>query len=255
VVMRHREQNGFAVLHILIVLIILIAIAGIGWFVFKKSSSTDATNKNTSSDTSSDKTASSPDPDPPEQAATLKEYKNTDYGFLFKYPDTWNLKETRQDIGGGLVAGEVTATATSGTVVKFRFNQGGKGGGCESHPEDVPHDTKNCPTNDILEQEKLPTTTRSGYPVYLYMIRYTPSTDTETDPQSIYTAYLEGQDRTPRPLGPAIDALHTFGIIEGDGRTDYIESSMTVDDQTKETFFQSKQFAEAREVLRTFRLF
>lgn len=232
-----KNQKGFSAVEGLLILIIIGILGFVGWYVW---SAKDKTSK------SFDEVASSNNSTTGIQ--TLKEYKNTQYGFSFKYPSDWTFEEQFEDAGRGGKEGEVKVTSKNNTVVTFKGDYGGKGGSCEENPADIPHKTKNCNTIEVLDIEQISEKGVGNYPINLYKTRFTFGEENKSE----YGLYVESGEYAFTKKGPFIGAYFNIGLTNVE--EGIITSTVTGGDMSSADYFESVNGKEAIAILKTFRL-
>jgi hypothetical protein len=247
--MHRKNQTGFSHLLPLLIIVVIVIIGLVGWRVIQHNKSlknpdpTQATNKN------ADKKQSA------QAAATLKDYRNPDYAFSFKYPSDWQLKEDLKDIGRGNPEGNISVTSPSGTIVTFNANLGGKGGDCWDDDANA-RTARTCTTIETLSLAPFP----SGMPtrtLYYYQAKVTPpSRDGGAPYYSI--GIVDNKYGTPT-IGSQLTPFEVNVISLGNGGSNegYVNISVKgKDDSARQSssFFDSTEVKEASAVLKSLQL-
>lgn len=242
------QQKGFSAIEAVVVILIVAILCAGGWFVWQSQQQNSKKPANTSATTSQNKT-------------TEKEYTNTAYGFSFKYPSTWTVKEDLQDTGNRGLEGAITAIAPSGTTVHFDLSQGGKGGSCAPKDSDRPDYTSNCSTLRILSSEKTQASTEQT-PIYLTKRRITDPI--ENGSNSKYFIALSTVDESLKVNTPIIDydgGVFQWLTLNSAGKIAYLDAYITEKNGTAGTsygttadYFDSKAVTEGLPVLASLKL-
>ncbi len=170
--MKKLNQKGFTHLEITLVILVLVVIIGAGFFVLNRGNNQDNKTSNTAASTEPKIELGDKKPAP---ELELKEYKNDQYGFSFKYPSSWSIGTNMKDIGRGGDEGTITITSPYGTKIQFAANYGGRGGSCADEKGALT--AISCPTFKSYIVEKVQATSMGQNPVYFYQASLTESTN------------------------------------------------------------------------------
>lgn len=152
-----KNQKGFSVIELLVVVIFLSIVGFIGWKVWTSRNGAKSPSNTTQNSSRSSKT---------EVKDTWLTYKNDEAKITFQYPETWKSESSdtfRYDDGSfGGVGGSLTSP--SGNKLSWIFQvAGGKGGDCEPAPADKPFAQGNkCASKQIISVEKAQTVKSPG---------------------------------------------------------------------------------------------
>lgn len=243
--MKKLNTKGFSHLEILLIIVVVALVSGSGYYYFKNQKKHNTQTTNT--------TAQTPAPTPAKQSAELKEYKNTEYGFSFKYPGDWAISENMHDIGRGGNEGEVVVTSPNGTKVHFGPNFGGKGGDCWDDQANA-RTTRTCDTLTVYRAEKLDFNP-AGNPVYFYQASIT--APTRIDGKTVYLVFISNNDFFPTSPGSVMGAiLHPYDEIHLDkGEVTILVEGKDDAKKDSKAYFDTNEVKEAAPVLKSFRAF
>jgi hypothetical protein len=249
--MRRKEiknQKGFSAVEGMLILVIVGIIGGVGWYVWnsnnKANQSLDNASKASSTGVSQIKVSGFKVP------SDWLTYRNDDYGFSFKHPNDWKLKENSGVDGRGVEV-EVSVISPNATEVSFIGDQGGKGGDCVDDQANNQHTVRTCYTENILSVEKLNTESSKG--IYFYQVSYTPPT--RDGGKTFYSVNItDGEFGTPKVGSYLTDV--PISIIYSKNGGDIITNFKGKDDakNNSKAFFDTTEIKEATQILKTFNL-
>lgn len=239
--MKKIRNDGFSAVELLLVVVLIGIISFAGWYVYQANKDTDKSLAEAGKASSAAKA----------KPVSLKEYRNTEYGFSFQYPSTWKLTEDLQDLGRGNNEGTISVTSPYGTEVLFGLDLGGRGGDCWDDEANA-RTARTCYTTNILSVEKLPTSTNAK-PIYFYHASNTEPT--RDGGKTTYEIGLGGGDNAYTKTGSTLGAGF-FGSVEN-GKTGSINVNVSSKDDkvnSSDAFFNSKEVKEATPILKSFKL-
>ena len=119
-----KNQNGFGVVEIILVLIVIGVIFTLGWIAYshyhKQTTLKNNTTQNTSTTVKKD------------DITSYKTYTTDIYNISFEYPDSWSLSDPVTSNEEGNVSRSVTVNTSNNTKVDFTVGIRGLGGGCDA---------------------------------------------------------------------------------------------------------------------------
>lgn len=239
------QQRGFSAIEAVIIVAVVVLVGIGGWLVLNAQKKHDKPQQTTNANNDN-------------KQASLKEYVNADYGFSFKYPDDWALKEDLKDEGRGGKEGEVSVTAPAGTKVYFSPHREAKGDSCKPDPSDRPDHTKNCATLRILSTEKT-NASNEAKPVYSTKRQLTEPIERGGNP--MFFIALTTTDESLKVNTPFTDYggdVYQDIYIEGKG---YVKAYITHKGNkagfsygTTKDYFDTTEVTEGLPILESFRL-
>lgn len=238
-----RSQRGFGHIEVLLVLILLSIISFAGYYVYSQS-------KDSRDDVSVTAGKKIPQKDDSASIVLDKSYINTQWGFSFKYPSTWKLSEDLEDFDG-MEFGTISVTSTEGVKTSFNLSTG-KGGDCLDDSSDRPHNTENCTTLEILDNE--PVSIVGAKETYLYRYKSTLSRDENGRvPASEYGVYMSSDFAPDEYKEPIIGAVFGMGDIVSAKDGTSVGTSIHGSGDTSADFFNQTDVKTAEKILKSFK--
>jgi PsbP-like protein len=236
----YKDQKGFTLIEVLLIIIAITLISFAGWYVYSSQKKDEPSAK--SSDQKPKTVAG-------EKSVALKTYSNDEYGFSIKYPESWKITEDFEDLGRDANEGDVVLLSPNDTTVKLNLNQGGKGGDCWDDQADA-RTTRTCQTLDILSVKKL---SGGAKPVYFYEASVTAAT--RDGGAKEYFVYIDAGDDI---LKDKSSHLGMFGpmskLVTRGGYVEIKVSGKDDDSKNSKQFLESQEVQEASSVLQSFNL-
>ncbi len=120
--MKKLNQKGFGAIEGLLIFIIVALIGGAGFYVYQSNKSNPDNAKSDGQRVEDEETEKAPSTSiEKDEYASWRTYKDTKFGFSFKYPNNWSTKEVDND---GYNSPEVYDQSNKKVIT---FNQGGVG--------------------------------------------------------------------------------------------------------------------------------
>lgn len=237
------SNKGFTLIEGLLIVTTLSLVAGVGFYVVNANS--DEKSKISSSQEVQQKSDS-------KKTDVLKEYKNQEYGFSFRYPESWTFREELKDEGRGQKEGTVAITSPAGIEVVFKPNLGaGKGGDCWDDQANA-HTTRTCQTRTVYEVEKLSNSSDNN-PVYFY--KSSIKQPEWNGGAEKYYIYIDNGDFAPSSPSKTVGAmLNLFEVTTKLGGVGVSVSSKDTSTQDSKAYFDSNEVKEATPILKSFSL-
>jgi len=112
-----KNQDGFSVVEIVLVIVVVGLIGGVGWYVVKARNNSDKTVESTAQSKSESPTkTTTPTKDPYEG---MRKYSNDKYGITFYHPKDWNTEEVPIDTPSGPTPTEFAVNIQGNTNEKY----------------------------------------------------------------------------------------------------------------------------------------
>lgn len=181
----HKNESGFSVVEVVLVLVIVALIGIVGWLVYKDHHKTNTTNVTTSSSNNPATTTTTPT-DTPSNLPQV--FKANSYGFQFTYPQKWSVKSVAptspvQGYSGERILAEYTISPdvvpasypNTSVTIDYRVIDNSKGITPQQYYEDA---SVGGMGNGILEQGETDSSTPiNGLPTYTRTTPYQQAPD------------------------------------------------------------------------------